>query len=63
MSDVQQVLIDINGAEQLSIVSYMGKPEIAVVGPEGVYHNTVEPIKDVRQLVNYLLHYFGGDSV
>ena len=60
--DHQQVIIDINGAEHLSIVSINGKPEIAIIGPEGVYHNSVEPINNVKQLVNYLAHYFGGTT-
>ena len=59
INQVQQVLIDINGAEQLSIVSYMGKPEIAVVGPEGVYHNTVTPLTNEKDLRDFMRKWFG----
>jgi len=56
----QQVIIKIDDAHDLSVVSLDGKPEIAILGPEGVMHDTVEPISNVKQLVHYLAKYFGG---
>jgi len=60
--DHQQVLLKIDDVHDLSIVSLNGKPEIAILGPEGVYHDSVEPLNNVRQLVNYLARYFGGKT-
>jgi len=57
--DHQQVIIDINGAEHLSIVSINGKPEIAIVGPEGVYHNTVTPLTNEKDLRNFMKKWLG----
>lgn len=59
IEQVKQVIIDINGAEHLSIVSYMGKPEIAIVGPEGVYHNTVTPLTNEKDLREFMRKWFG----
>jgi len=56
----QQVLLKIDDVHDLSIVSINGKPEIAIMGPEGVYNDSVEPLDNVKQLVNYLARYFGG---
>lgn len=58
-SEHQQVIIDINGAEYLSIVSINGKPEVAIVGPEGVYHNTVTPLSNEKDLRNFMKNWFG----
>jgi len=55
----QQVLIPINGAEDLSIVSINGKPEVAIIGPEGIYHNTVTPLGDEKDLRNFMKKWFG----
>jgi len=57
--DHQQVIIDINGAEHLSIVSINGKPEIAIIGPEGVYHNTVTPLTNEKDLRNFMKKWLG----
>jgi hypothetical protein len=57
--DRQQVLIPINSAEELSIVSINGKPEVAIVGPEGVYHNTVTFLSNEKDLRNFMKKLFG----
>ena len=58
--DHQQVIIDVDGAHELSIVSIDGKSEVAICGPEGVFYNTVTPINNVRELISFLAHWFGG---
>ena len=55
----QQVLIRINSAEDLSIVSIDGKPEVAICGPEGVYHNTVTPLSNEKDLRDFMNKWFG----
>ena len=59
MFDHQQVLIPINSEEELSIVSINGKPEIAIRGPEGVYHSTVTPLGNEKDLRNFMKTWFG----
>ena len=59
MVDHQQVLIPINSAEELSIVSINGQPEVAIVGPEGVYHNTVTFLSNEKDLRNFMKTWFG----
>lgn len=54
-----QVIIPINGAEELSIVSINGKAEVAIVGPEGVHHNTVTVIDNEKDLRNFMKKWFG----
>ena len=58
--DHQQVIVRIDDAHDLSIVSIDGKPEIAILGPEGVMHDTVEFFGNVKGLIKYLNKYFGG---
>jgi len=57
--DHQQVLIPINSAEDLSIVSINGKPEVAICGPEGVYHNTVTMLSNEKDLRKFMKKWFG----
>jgi hypothetical protein len=57
--DRQQVLIPINEAEEISVVSMNGKPEIAICGPEGVYHDTVTMIYGPKSLLRFMEKYFG----
>ena len=59
MFDHQQVLIPINSTEELSIVSINGKPEVAILGPEGVYHNTVTFLSNEKDLRNFMKKWFG----
>lgn len=59
MVDRQQVLIPINSAEELSIVSINGEPEVAIVGPEGVYHNTVTFLSNEKDLRKFMKKWFG----
>ena len=59
MVDHQQVLIPINSTEELSIVSINGKPEVAILGPEGVYHNTVTFLNNEKDLRNFMKKWFG----
>jgi len=66
MSDHQQVLIPVSDipvrSETISIVSLNGNTEIAILGPDGVvYHDTVTPIEDGRQLSLFLKKWFEGD--
>jgi len=58
--DHQQVIVKIDDSHDLSIVSINGKPEIAILGPEGVMHDTVEFFGNVKGLIKYLNKYFGG---
>jgi len=55
----QQVLIPINNTEELSIVSINGKPEVAICGPEGVYHNTVTRLYNEKDLRDFMKKWFG----
>lgn len=59
MFDTQQVILPINGEEHLSIVSIKGEVEVAVVGPEGVYHNTVTTLNNEKDLRNFMKKWFG----
>jgi len=61
--DHQQVIVKIDDAHDLSIVSIDGKPEIAILGPEGVMHDTVEFFSNVKGLIRYLNKYFGVTNV
>jgi len=54
-----QVLIPINEVEDISIVSINGKPEIAILGPEGVYHNTVTQLANEKDLRAFMRKWFG----
>jgi len=55
----QQVIIPINDEEELSIVSLNGHTEIAIRGPEGVYHNTVKFLDNEKDLRNFMKKWFG----
>ena len=55
----EQVIIPINGSTDLSVVSINGKPEVAIVGPEGVYQNTQAFITTAEDLLNYLQTWIG----
>jgi hypothetical protein len=59
MFDHQQIIIPINDEEDLSIVSMQGVVEIAVRGPEGVYHNTVIRISKEKDLRDFMKKWFG----
>jgi len=55
----EQVLIPINSAEDVSIVAINGKPEAAIVGPEGVYHDTVTPLETAKDLLEFMKLWIG----
>lgn len=57
--DITQITLDINDAEHISIVSIRGQVEIAIVGPEGVYHNTVTMLNNEKDLRNFMKQWFG----
>lgn len=59
MVDHQQVIIPINDEEDLSIVSLNGRVEVAIRGPEGVYHNTVIVIDNEKDLRSFMKKWFG----
>jgi hypothetical protein len=50
----QQVLLNMKGPDTLSIVSIDGKAEIAIVSPTGVYHDTVTPLSNADDLIDFL---------
>jgi len=50
----QQVLLNMHGLDMLSIVSIDGKAEVAIVSPTGVYHDTVTPLANADDLIDFL---------
>lgn len=64
MNGHKQVVIPVgDDAHDVSIISYEvegeTKWEIAIMGPEGIYHDDVRQFRTVAQLQQYLNHYFG----
>ena len=49
-----QVLLNMSGTDLLSIVAIDGRAEVAIVGPHGVYHDTVTFLYNANDLIDFL---------
>jgi len=43
-----------SGTDLLSIVAIDGRAEVAIVGPHGVYHDTVTFLNNANDLIDFL---------
>ena len=72
MNNHKQVLIPIDDANDLSIITYeiptdkgYGKTkryELAIMGPEGIYAGNVHQFVDAYHLTSLLMKYFHSDN-
>ena len=66
MRNHNQVILPVDDAHDVSIISYeingKIKYEIAIMGPEGIFHDDVMQLENVADLQKYLTHYFGDPT-